>query len=93
MSTFEAGFSKADYLLRRRNLRRWHERQCKTQILRSQVGFTDTAPTRPKACNGCANYHGISYGTQRNSRTLLICAMYPYGWPDTARPCPDWQSV
>ena len=91
MSATEGVFSRANYLLRKKTYMQWHRLQCKTQILRSQVGFTDTAATRPKPCTGCANYHGIRYGTHRDNRTLLVCGMHPYGWQGET-PCPDWCS-
>ncbi|MEO0824802.1 MAG: hypothetical protein AAFY67_03960 [Cyanobacteria bacterium J06642_9] len=89
MNATEGVFSRANYLLRKKTYVQWHQLQRNTQILRSQVGFTDTSATRPKACAGCANYHGISYGTHRGTRILLVCAMHPYGW-HSDKPCPDW---
>ena len=70
---------------------RWHRQQSRRQILRAQVGFTVRIRTRPAVCQGCVNYHGKAYGTTRDTRTLLICAMHPDGWPGPD-PCPDWQT-
>ncbi|MFE4107394.1 hypothetical protein [Almyronema epifaneia] len=83
-------FSKANYLLRKKRYAQWHRLQSKLQILRSQVGFTESGSSRPKACLGCLNYHGVSYGTSKESRHLLVCAMHPYGWQSPS-PCPDRQ--
>jgi len=51
-------------------------------------------PGRPRyftqACQGCRHYHGCYYGHDR-SRTFLVCAMHPYGWP--AIRCPDRQGL
>lgn len=74
---------------RRRSYQRWHRLQSKLQILRSQVGFSRAVPTRPPACEGCHYYHGLAYGTQRDQRTPLVCAIHPYGWFNTPD-CPDW---
>lgn len=89
MSTIDEAFYRANYRCRRRAYEQWHRGQSKQQILRSQVGFQDPSSNRPKACTGCANYHGIAYGTTRTHRHPLVCAMHPYGW-DEASPCPDW---
>lgn len=85
-------FHRANDCLRRRHYQQWLRSQRKVQILRSQVGFSDVTHSRPVACRGCANYHGLSYGTQRHSRTPLICAIHPHGWQEI-RPCPDWRGV
>lgn len=90
MNVTDAAFSRANYLIRKQAHARWHQLQCKQQILRSQVGFNDTSPSRPKPCEGCTNYHGLRYGTTRTTRTTLVCAMHPYGW-QTGGHCPDWQ--
>ncbi|MBD0337215.1 MAG: hypothetical protein ICV62_17135 [Cyanobacteria bacterium Co-bin13] len=82
-------FQRANYLCRRQAYQQWHRLRSKQQILRSQVGFADPHPSRPKACEGCLNYHGLSYGTAKIRRTPLICAMHPYGWQEAAS-CPDW---
>ena len=36
------------------------------------------------ACRGCHHYHGQFHG-----KSLLVCAMHPYGWHDAH--CPDWE--
>lgn len=89
MSATEELFHRANDVFRRRAYQQWQRGQRKQQILRSQVGFRETALARPPACSGCANYHGLAYGTQRRSRTILVCAIHPYGWTDTPT-CPDW---
>ncbi|NJO42133.1 MAG: hypothetical protein HC865_16275 [Cyanobacteria bacterium RU_5_0] len=76
-------FRKADHA-------QWHRTQSKQQILRSQLGFTALSTSRPKACIGCQNYHGIAYGYNRANRTLLVCGFHPYGW-HSEDPCPDWK--
>lgn len=85
-------FVKANYLLRKADYMRWHRQQSKQQILRSQVGFVETGSSRPVACLGCDNYHGIAYGYSRDTRTVLICALHPSGWL-TDEHCPDWQGA
>lgn len=82
-------FFRANDRCRQRAYQRWHQGQRKRQILRSQIGFTEVAPSRPAACMGCRHYHGQAYGLQRDSRERLICAMHPYGWSDSPQ-CPDW---
>lgn len=89
MSLIDEPFHRANYRFRRRAYEQWHRVQSKQHILRSQVGFHDAMTSRPRACNGCSNYHGIAYGTMRSQRSTLICAMHPYGWHDP-HPCPDW---
>jgi hypothetical protein len=75
-----------------RSLRqRWHRYQSKCYVLRSQIGFERTEPSRPRACMGCCHYHGQSYGHIQAQRTQLICGMHPLGWREDM-PCPDWQS-
>lgn len=69
---------------------RWHRQQSRQQILRSQVGFATQLSSRPAACQGCIHYHGKAYGTTRETRTQLICAMHPEGWAGLSG-CPDWQ--
>jgi hypothetical protein len=81
-------FQRANYLFHRQAYQQWHRLRSKQQILRSQVGFGDAGSGRPKVCEGCLNYHGLSYGTAKERRTSLVCAMHPYGWQGTA--CPDW---
>jgi hypothetical protein len=83
-------FFRANHRFRQRAYQRWHEGQCKRQILRSQIGFAEVSPSRPAVCVGCANYHGHAYGTQKDQRVPLICAIHPYGW-QAGSPCPDWQ--
>jgi hypothetical protein len=83
---------RMDYLYRKAEYVNWHRQQSNQQILRSQLGFTEVASSRPKPCQGCANYHGVAYGYSRTSRTTLICGFHPYGWQaDSA--CPDWESL
>ncbi|MEM6840441.1 MAG: hypothetical protein AAF609_26870 [Cyanobacteria bacterium P01_C01_bin.120] len=84
-------FARANYRCRERAYQRWHQGQCKKQILRSQIGFAEVSPSRPAACVGCGYYHGHAYGTQRDQRIPLICGMHPYGWQEEL-PCPDWQA-
>lgn len=91
MPEFGDIFFRANYRCRQRAYQRWHQSQLKRQILRSQIGFSETATSRPAACVGCANYHGHAYGTQKDQRTPLICAMHPYGWQEEST-CPDWQA-
>jgi hypothetical protein len=83
-------FFRANDRCRQRAYQHWHQGQRKRQILRSQIGFSEMSASRPAACVGCANYHGHAYGTQKDQRTPLICAMHPYGWQETL-PCPDWR--
>lgn len=90
MTATDELFNRANYLLRRQAYQQWHRWQSKQQILRSQVGFRGLASSRPTACIGCLNYHGIRYGTAKATRTCLICAVHPYGWQENS-PCPDWQ--
>lgn len=85
----EKTFYRANCRFHLRNYTRWRQLQSKTQILRSQVGFAETASTCPTLCQGCLNYHGLSYGTRQATRTLLVCAIHPYGWQQGV-PCPDW---
>jgi hypothetical protein len=82
-------FYRANQVCRRRAYEQWHRGQSKQQILRSQVGFQTLPPTRPNPCRGCANYHGIAYGTSRAKRSLLVCAMHPHGWQGEGD-CVDW---
>jgi hypothetical protein len=84
-------FFRANDRFRQRAYRRWHEGQLKRQILRSQIGFSEMSASRPAACVGCANYHGHAYGTQKDQRIPLICAIHPYGWQERSS-CPDWQA-
>ncbi|HEY9889897.1 MAG TPA: hypothetical protein V6D02_15945 [Candidatus Obscuribacterales bacterium] len=83
-------FFRANDRCRQLAYQNWHQGQRKRQILRSQIGFVETAASRPAACAGCDHYHGHAYGHQRESRIPLICAMHPYGW-EMPTPCPDWQ--
>lgn len=84
-------FRRANDLFRRADYLRWQRLQSKQHILRSQVGFVDPNPTRPQPCQGCANYHGVAYGTSRATRRVLVCAMHPEGWLAPGG-CPDWRS-
>ncbi len=83
-------FKRANYLIRKAHHTQWHRTQSKQQILRSQLGFNDLIFSRPKACVGCEHYHGVAYGYSRANRTVLVCALHPYGWQDESN-CPDWQ--
>jgi hypothetical protein len=83
-------FLRIDYLLRKADYVNWHRQQSNQQILRSQQGFSEVTPSRPKACQGCANYHGIAYGYTRSDRGMLVCGFHPYGW-QTDSHCPDWE--
>lgn len=89
MSIINEAFYRANYRYRRRAYEQWHRGQSKQHILRSQVGFQETTPSRPKVCEGCVNYHGVVYGTTRHHRTPLVCAIHPYGWQGSPQ-CPDW---
>jgi hypothetical protein len=90
VSTTDALFYQANDVCRRRAYQQWHRRQSKQQILRSQVGFSSLPPSQPQPCRGCANYHGIAYGTRCDRRSLLVCAIHPQGWQGSAG-CPDWR--
>jgi hypothetical protein len=83
--------TKADYCFRKTDHAQWHRQQSKMHILRSQLGFTETSTSRPKACQGCQHYHGIAYGYSRSTRTVLICGFHPSGWNSSH--CPDWSST
>ncbi len=89
MTTAPDPFQRANYFFIKADHQRWHRHQSKLHILRSQLGFNDTAPTRPQTCLGCQHYHGIAYGQSRATRTLLVCGFHASGWPE-ASPCPDW---
>jgi hypothetical protein len=82
-------FKRANYLIRKANYTQWHRTQSKQQILRSQLGFNDIASSRPKACVGCDNYHGVAYGSSQATRAMLVCGIHAYGWHGDI-PCPDW---
>ncbi|WOD39180.1 hypothetical protein [Nodosilinea sp. E11] len=90
MSITDGLFHRANDLCRRRAYEQWQRRQSKQQILRSQVGFRDRPSNRPSPCQGCANYHGIAYGTSRARRSTLVCAIHPQGWQGTGA-CADWR--
>lgn len=90
MSVTDERFHRANDLCRRRAYEQWQRGQSKQQILRSQVGFRDISTSRPQPCQGCANYHGIAYGTSRARRSTLICAIHPSGWRGGVV-CPDWR--
>jgi len=92
MNAASSPFGQIHYFLRKADYTRWHRQQSKRQILRSQLGFTDATPSRPKSCQGCVNYHGVAYGYSRDTRTALICGFHPFGWQDK-NPCPDWQGT
>jgi hypothetical protein len=84
-------FGQANQSLFRTLHHRWRQQRSSVQILRSQVGFTEEhPPTQPLPCRGCINYHGIAYGSTREARSRLICAIHPQGWL-TSSICPDWQ--
>ncbi|MCL6436764.1 MAG: hypothetical protein K6T90_21640 [Leptolyngbyaceae cyanobacterium HOT.MB2.61] len=83
-------FDKLHYFFRKADYARWHRQESKRHILRSQLGFGDITPSRPKACVGCVHYHGVTYGYNRETRTTLICGYHPYGW-ESEGDCPDWQ--
>jgi hypothetical protein len=90
MNAANDSFQRANDCFRRAAHLRWHRHQSKLHILRLQLGFSEVTPSRPAACRGCVHYHGIAYGQTRDSRTLLICGIHPYGWHGHI--CPDWQS-
>ena len=69
---------------------KWRKRQSEQHILRSQLGFGEAVPSRPKPCQGCVNYHGLAYGYTTANRTVLICGFHPYGWQADSL-CPDRQ--
>ncbi|WP_416668533.1 hypothetical protein [Egbenema bharatensis] len=83
-------FKRANYLIRKAHHANWHRTQSKQQILRSQLGFNDIAFSRPRACIGCENYHGVAYGQTQDRRTMLVCGFHAYGWHGEI-PCPDWK--
>lgn len=92
MDAVQDAFDKANYLFRKADHAAWHRQLSSQQILRSQVGFTDTTPSRPKPCQNCINYHGIAYGHSRDNRAVLICGFHPLGWQGLGG-CPDWQGA
>lgn len=85
----DSPFNIADTCLRKADYARWHRHQSKRHILRSQLGFGEFVPSRPKVCRGCDHYHGIAYGYSKTTRSMLVCAFHPYGWDGES--CPDWQ--
>lgn len=89
MDTAQDPFSRANSLLRKALCTTWQRQQVKQRILRSQVGFFTPTASRPEVCQGCHNYHGIAYGYRADRRTMLICAIHPYGWQGKGS-CPDW---
>lgn len=89
MDAISDPFKRANYLIRKAHYTHWHRTQSKQQILRSQLGFNDIAFSRPKACVGCENYHGVAYGHRQETRTVLVCGIHAYGWQEEM-PCPDW---
>lgn len=78
-------------LFRRADYQRWQRLESKRHILRSQLGFVDLTPSRPRPCLGCVHYHGVAYGQTRATRTTLVCGFHPYGWPESGG-CPDWSN-
>lgn len=91
MTLSEDLFSHANARCHYRAYEQWQRIQSKHHILRSQVGFAAPPPSRPRPCRRCINYHGVAYGTIRDRRQTLICAIHPHGWAGET-PCPDWQS-
>ncbi|HEY9615909.1 MAG TPA: hypothetical protein V6C64_03660 [Microcoleaceae cyanobacterium] len=91
MNAAQYPFGKIHYFARKADHARWQRLQSKQHILRSQLGFTSTPSSRPKPCQGCAHYHGVAYGYRQDTRTFLVCGLYPYGWQD-GDTCPDWWS-
>jgi hypothetical protein len=89
MNATQFPFGKLHYFSRKADHARWHRMQSKRHILRSQLGFTDPPPARPKVCQGCIHYHGVAYGYTRENRTILVCGFHPYGWQESVS-CPDW---
>ncbi|MCU0570977.1 MAG: hypothetical protein MUF49_30970 [Oculatellaceae cyanobacterium Prado106] len=91
MDAIHDPFKRANDVFRRADHAQWHRQRSKQHILRSQLGFTSLTPSRPKCCQGCHHYHGIAYGYSRETRTMLICALHPYGWRGEV--CPDWSQA
>jgi hypothetical protein len=89
MDAARSPLGTVEYLLRKADYVNWHRQQSKQHILRSQQGFSEVEPSRPKACRGCVHYHGAAYGYSRDDRTILVCGFHPYGWHDE-HGCPDW---
>ena len=86
-------FGQANQRLFHKLQHRWQRQQSRVQILRSQVGYCEArSPTQPAACKGCINYHGIAYGSNRETRARLICAIHPQGWSLSPN-CPDWRGT
>lgn len=92
MAITDDPFDRANYLLRKAVVTRWHRQISKQHILRSQLGFKEFSSSRPKVCQGCANFHGIAYGYSRATRVMLVCGYHPSGWSADG-PCPDWTPV
>lgn len=89
------GHRSFDYVYRRSRDRQRRQEQNQQQLLRAQWGFESHEKmtqrfTQPVACMGCANYFGRAYGYSRNTRSILVCAMYPDGWRESPH-CPDWR--
>jgi hypothetical protein len=85
-----------DYLYRRSGYRQWYRQHRQQQILRSQHGFNhEECPSatwsQPEVCQGCCHYVGVAHGYSRRTRSVLVCALHPYGWTHSP-PCPDWES-
>jgi hypothetical protein len=86
-------FDRANYLLRKAVFTRLHRQISKQHILRSQLGFKEvSSSSRPKACQGCAHYHGMAYGYSKATRVMLVCGFHPTGW-EAESPCPDWSGI
>ncbi|WP_299486376.1 hypothetical protein [Acaryochloris sp. IP29b_bin.137] len=69
----------------------WQRQDRQRQILRSQVGFGVALEKVNGVCHTCANYHGKTYGMSKENRSVLVCAIHPFGWDLNAH-CPDWCS-
>lgn len=90
MNAAQYPFGKIHYLFWKADHARWHRLESKRHILRSQFGFPpEISSGQPPACQGCANYHGIAYGYQPDTRSVLVCGFHPQGWLGDL-PCPDW---
>jgi ribosomal protein L32E len=91
MSATQDPFRRMNDCFRKATYTRWHRQQSKQQILRSQLGFKEPDPSRPKPCRGCSHYHGVRYTHPDGMKSLLICAFHPLGWQ--GEHCPDWQEI
>jgi hypothetical protein len=98
-STFDSSADSSttfDYLYRRAGYRQWYRQHCQQQILRSQRGFhheegSSVPWSQPEVCQGCCHYVGVAYGHSRRTRSVLVCALHPYGLTHSPT-CPDWES-